>query len=136
MSSKEVHLQMIQGVVDRMARNSFLLKGWAVVLVSAMFALAARDANVAFVYLAYFPCIVFWGLDGYYLWQERLFRALYDHVRGREENDIDYSMDVKQGDTTDVTWLGAVISKTLFAFHGVVLASIILVMFISLRVSS
>ena len=136
MSSKEVHLQMIQGVVNRMARNSFLLKGWAVVLVSAMFALAARDANVAFVYLAYLPCVVFWGLDGYYLWQERLFRALYDHVRAREENDIDYSMDASQADITDVTWVGAVISRTVFAFHGVILASIVLVMFLNLQASA
>lgn len=132
MSSKEVHLQMIQGVVNRMSRNSFLLKGWAVVLVSAMFALAATDANVAFVYLAYLPCIVFWGLDGYYLWQENLFRALYDHVRALEGREIDYSMDVKQADTTDVSWPAAVTSKTLVAFHGVVLASIVLVMFLSL----
>ena len=32
--------------------------------------------------------ILFWGLDGYFLWQERLFRALYDHVRQLPESEI------------------------------------------------
>ena len=51
------HLEMIQGVVNRLSHNSFLLKGWSVVLVSAMFALSARDSAALFVYLAYFPAI-------------------------------------------------------------------------------
>ncbi len=41
MEAKLKHLEMIQGVVNRMASNSFQLKGWSVVLVSALFALAA-----------------------------------------------------------------------------------------------
>ena len=81
MENKRSHLEMIQGVVNRLSHNSFLLKGWSVILVSAMFAIAAKDSNMIFIYLAYFPAISFWGLDGYFLHQERLFRALYDHVR-------------------------------------------------------
>ena len=45
---------MIQGVVNRLSLNSFLLKGWSVVLVSAMFALAAKDNQLFFVYLNIF----------------------------------------------------------------------------------
>jgi hypothetical protein len=73
--AKRAHLEMIQGVVNRLSNNSFLLKGWSVLLVSGLFALAAKDAKALFVYIAYFPCCVFWGLDGYFLWQERLFRG-------------------------------------------------------------
>ena len=74
---------MILRIVDRLSTNSFLLKGWSVVLVSALFALAAKDAKVLFVYLCYFPAIAFWGLDGFFLWQERLYRQLYDKVRAQ-----------------------------------------------------
>jgi hypothetical protein len=59
MERKYTHLEMIQGIVNRLSPNSFLLKGWPVVLVSAMFALAAKDTQLLFVYLAYFPAIVF-----------------------------------------------------------------------------
>ncbi len=37
------HLELIQAVVDRHARSSFLLKGWSVTLVSAIVLLAVRS---------------------------------------------------------------------------------------------
>lgn len=93
MDNKQKHLDMILRIVDRLSTNSFLLKGWSVVLVSALFALAAKDAKLAVVYLSYFPAFAFWGLDGYFLWQERLFRQLYDQVRAKPEDSVDFSMD-------------------------------------------
>ena len=41
------HLEMIQGVINRLAANSFMLKGWSVFLISALFVLAARDDRKA-----------------------------------------------------------------------------------------
>jgi hypothetical protein len=76
------HLELIQAVVSRMASNSFLLKGWSVTLSAALVGLAAgKDANLKFAVLAVFAPLLFWGLDEYYLRQERLFRKLYDHIR-------------------------------------------------------
>ena len=79
MDRKIKHLEFIQSVINRLATDSFRMKGWCVVLVAALFILLARQGRVKFV--ALIPVIVFWGLDGYFLWQERLYRALYDHVR-------------------------------------------------------
>jgi len=126
-TSKHAHLEMIQGIVNRLSHNSFLLKGWSVILVSAMFALAVKDAQLLFVYLAYFPAIAFWGLDGYFLHQERLFRKLYDHVRGLPEDQIDFSMDTSKVIAQVESWVSVTLSKTLFAFHGVIVITIILV---------
>ncbi len=89
---KHKHLELIQGVINRLSTNSFLLKGWSVVLISALFALSAADSRPAFVFLAYIPATVFWGLDGFFLWQEQLYRKLYDHVRILKNEDIDFSM--------------------------------------------
>ena len=83
--NKRHHLLVVQTIIARMGVNSFLLKGWSVTLISALFALAADKVNTSFVYIAFLPCIVFWALDGYFLWQERLFRALYEQVRLVEE---------------------------------------------------
>ncbi len=113
-----------------MARNSFLLKGWTVVLVSALFALAASNTNIFMVCLAYFPALAFWVLDGYYLRQERLFRALYDYVKIVKEEDIDYSMNTSIVKDKVSCWGRVVFSKTLIIFHGTVLASIMIVMLI------
>ena len=63
------------------------------------------------------------GLDGYFLWQQRLFRALYDHVRQLEESDIDFSMDIQPFRTNRArTWLGATFSRTLVGFYGFLMA--------------
>lgn len=93
MDSKLKHLEMIQGVISRMESNSFALKGWAVTLVAGIFAFANKDANKAYFLVTYIPIIVFWGLDAFYLLQERLFRALYNHVSTLPCDKIDFSMD-------------------------------------------
>jgi len=132
MNKKTKHLEFIQGVINRLSTNSFLLKGWSVVLVSALFALSASNTNPVFTFLAYFPAIIFWGLDGYFLWEEKKFRALYNRVRGLDEAEIDFSMEAdpvaaEAGDLWDATW-----SKTLIPFHGVLIGAVIVVTLLNL----
>ena len=121
---------MIQAVVNRMSVNSFLLKGWSVVLISALFALAAGDSEALFVYIAYFPAIAFWMLDAYFLRQERLFRKLYDRVRHLDETDVDFAMDTSVVDGEVAAWSAFVFFKTLLLFHGTVFGSIVIVMLV------
>ena len=94
MESKFKHLELVQSIINRMASNSFLLKGWAVTLVAGIFALAGKDTDKLYFLIAYVPVIVFWGLDAYYLLQERLYRSLYDKVRQTDEDKIDFSLNV------------------------------------------
>lgn len=133
MDQKLKHLELIQGVINRLSTNSFLIKGWSVVLVSALFALAAPESCVTFVYLAYIPASVFWGLDGYFLWQERLYRTLYDHVRTKSDDEIDFSMDTGSFKSSSAHgWPEAVLSRTLLAFHGALIIAIVVVMVLTL----
>ena len=94
MENKLKHLEMVQSVINRMANNSFMLKGWAVTLVAGIFVLAGKDTDKLYFLVAYIPVIVFWGLDSYYLLQERLYRGLYEKVRLSEESEIDFSLRV------------------------------------------
>ncbi len=96
MEKKLKHLELIQDVVNRLANNSFLIKGWAVTLVSAIIALAAQEnSRTELIYIAFFPILTFWLLDGYFLWQERLFRAVYNEVCAISETQIDFKMNVE-----------------------------------------
>lgn len=124
---KEKHLEFAQGVINRMGQNSFLIKGWTVTLVSALFALAAKDSNQKFVIVAYFPTVVFWLLDSYYLYQERLFRKLYEHVR--KETTVDYSLNTKKFDKGFSDWASAALSKTILLFYGVVVLTLLIIMY-------
>lgn len=129
--AKIAHLQMIQGVINRMAGNSFLLKGWSVTLAAALFALAAANTNPLFVYLAYFPAIAFWLLDGYYVRQERLFRKLYERTRGPAA--VDFTMSTKPFEPYVGSWGRACLSRTVSIFHGAVVGAIVVVAVLSTR---
>lgn len=94
--NKLKHLEMIQGIINRMASNSFALKGWAVTLVAGIFALASKDTDKIYFLIAYAPIAFFWFLDSFYLLQERLFRSLYGKVRQLPENGIDFDMNTKR----------------------------------------
>jgi len=123
MEDKHKHLEFIQGAVNRMAGNLFLLKGWTITLIAALFALSAKDSNKSYVLIAYFPAIIFWILDAYFLSQERRFRALYDHVRLLAPDKIDFSMDTSPFKSERRnTWAGALISVTLLTYYGALLA--------------
>jgi hypothetical protein len=133
MENKHKHLEFLQGAINRMAGNLFLSKGWTITLIAALFALSAKDSNKAYALIAYFPALVFWILDGYFLSQERKFRALYDHVRMLDENQIDFSMDTGPfKDETRNTWAGAMLSRTLLIYYGS-LAIIMLALLLLIR---
>ena len=136
MEAKLKHLEMIQGIINRMANNSFLLKGWSVTLISALFALAAKDSNQFSLYLAYFPCVAFWSLDGYFLWQERMYRKLFQDVTKKDLESIDFDMNAtKLKDEID-SWFSTCFSATLRLFHGVIFGVIVLIMFIIISTGS
>ena len=121
------HLEFIQNIITRMNANSFVIKGWSVTLVSALFALAADKANLTFVLIAYLPVIVFWGLDGFFLSQEKQYRELYKEVAAKDESAIDFNLNAS-GFKKDVGgWFCCAFTKTLLPFHGSVFSVVFLV---------
>jgi hypothetical protein len=120
------HLTLIQGVINRLAGNSFSLKGWSMTLVSALLALSARDSAPWTVMIALLPAVTFWGLDGYFLAQEKLFRTLYTKVITPGCAVPPFSMQTEP--LTRRTWIGATFSGTLIPFHGTVLGAVILIL--------
>ncbi len=127
MDDKKIkHLELIQNIISRMANNSFALKGWAVTLISAMFVLSDKDSNKGFFILVYFPVVMFWILDSYFLGQEKYFRDLYDEVRQKDEANIDFSMKLKSTKSNINLWMEAVITPSIYIFYGVIIAIILL----------
>src|SRR5207248_2985419 len=97
-----------------------------ITLVSAIFALLAKDPQRRLLLVAYIPTTFFWGLDAYFLHQEKLYRSLYDSVR-QGLVPADYSLKVVN--PTPVSgWLTVIWNKTLVAFYGMLLVTILVVM--------
>jgi len=84
-------IDIIQDIIKRMAFNSFLIKGWAITLVVGTLLLKGPKYQV---YIAFIPLLVFWFLDAYFLWQERMYRKLYDWVIHNRLNTDEYLFDM------------------------------------------
>src|SRR5262245_56449149 len=117
LDGKIKHLEFIQASINRMAGNSFLLKGWSVTLVGGLLALSFKEMNKLYLIISLVILFFFWLLDGFYLSRERLFIKLYDKVRVRKEEEADFSMNTKEFGGL-VSWFGCARSKTLSLFYG------------------
>lgn len=124
-------LEMLQGIIKRMASNSFLLKGWAVTLTAGIFALSAKDANTVFFLIAYIPIILFWFLDSYYLQLERKYRVLYRQVI-EADYEPDFNLNLPNNKKSDKTsYLQCLLSLTEFGFYFSTAISVALVTVLS-----
>jgi hypothetical protein len=131
-NNKIKHLEFLQLTITRMNVNSFMLKGWLVTIVGAVFALSQKDAKTAFIWFAPFATLIFYFLDAYYLSLERQFRSLYDHVRALKEEEINFSMDVSNFQTGQNDYFSCLFSLTLLMFYIIIfLASLVAAIYIN-----
>ncbi len=110
-------IEIIQDIIKRMAFNSFMVKGWAITLV--VVSLLLRGTSQYQIWIAFIPLIVFWYLDAYFLWQERLYRKLYDWVvRNRLKTDEHlFSMDAYRFKDETQSKFRVMFSETLVWFY-------------------
>ena len=129
--NKIAHLQMIQGVVDRMGGNLFYLKGWAITLLAALFAISTSKTLPLGKWSAILIVVLlllFWVFDGYFLSLERCFRDLYDKVRKMDEEDIDFSMNIGEFiRLRSRSPLTTMFRPTLIGFYGVILVTMAII---------
>lgn len=124
------HLEFIQGVIERHARTSFLLKGWSVTLVAAVFLMIVRGAEPELIAIAgLLTSTTFWALDAYYLRQERMYRVLYDHVRKADSDPSDrFNIDAKPFTSSVPSWWRTLWAPPVGWFHITVLVVLVIVL--------
>lgn len=134
MDKKINHLNMIQAVISRMGNNSFSLKGWSVLIMVAVYAFAGKS-NARAVIVTLIPLIVFWFIDTYYLVLERLYRKLYDEVRIKDEDKIDFNMSIEDikislKDLKKYNFCNILLSKSELPFYLVCIATTLVIYFV------
>lgn len=124
------HLEIMQGVITRMAENSRSCKVWCVTLVSAVLVLVARTGEPQHALIALAPAVLFYVLDAYYLMLERRFRNSYsnfvDRLRLGQVTTSDLYAVVPNGSTARVMLWAMFRSFSVFPFYIVVIATILL----------
>lgn len=127
MEKKLKHLELIQNIITRMANNSFLLKGWNLTLLAALIGLNKENGlDGKVVFICFILILVFWILDSYYLSQERIFRARYEEVRVKLEEEIDFSMKLESVENNNTNWFIVFWSMPLSILYIGLIASLIL----------
>ena len=128
-ASVQAHLQILQGVIQRMAINSASCKAWCITLVSAILVLIADKEKPELAWLAFLPTVLFLALDAYYLALEKAFRNSYNGFviklhSGRLEIDDLYSV-VPRGNIS-THQVEALKSFSVWGFYGALALLIVL----------
>ena len=120
------HLEFIQDIVNRLGRNSFLLKGWSmtVLVAGALLMVRLRPDEPLLALTLLLPAIGFWLLDAYFLRQERLFRDEYNRVRKQDETDFTMCP-MQHKHKPESSWRSVFFSETLPIFYGMEIAFIL-----------
>lgn len=79
------HVDILQGIISRMAWGSRSSKTWCITVVAAILVVAAGNNAIGYaaVWLALAPTAVFCLMDAYYLGLEKHFRKEYDAFLGK-----------------------------------------------------
>ena len=124
------HLQIVQGVIQRIAENSRSCKVWCVTLVSAILVLVAQTKESQHALIALAPIALFWLLDSYYLALERGFRESYNALVGKVHDGqlrISDLFEVVPGGSTARGFFSAMFtSPSTLPFYLVVIATVLL----------
>lgn len=80
------HINLLQGVINRLANNSASCKTWCLTLVGALVSFAGATHVPGIISFALVPVVIFGFLDTMYLAQERAYRDLYKTITGKIRN--------------------------------------------------
>lgn len=121
-ANKIAYLGFIQDVINRMGNNSFLIKGFSITLISAL--AATSHSKYFFIFIL---TILFWLLDTYYLYQEKLFRKLYENVNDGNEPDDSFSMHVHKYKNEVDSFFSVMMSKPLSPFYSILIIALTII---------
>lgn len=112
------YLEFLQNNISRMSNNSFLFKGWALTLVSAIVTCSITIGKFYIGLIAFLPAFIFWALDAYYLQLERKYRALYNAAILDSSNKNNFNMSVPSSQKQEKTlYIQSLFSKTMLLFY-------------------
>lgn len=123
----EKEIDLIQSCINRMAQNSFIVKGWAISLIAVILALLSEDFNIKILSIVgIIISICFWYLDGFFLKMEKLYRWKYEWVIEKRLSSDRYCYDLNpynkkmwlKRDKDEPNIVGVMFTKTLIPIYG------------------
>lgn len=122
-------IDLIQSCINRMASNSFLIKGWAISIIAVVLALSEKNISPLFLaFIVLIPTFSFWYLDSFFLHAEKKYREMYswvleERLNARNANMYDLNPDrfkeIIDENGNLVTRRAVMFSETLRYFYGI-----------------
>lgn len=135
MENEIIHkeLDLVQGVINRMANNSFLLKGWLITLITVILVISKDSLLSSHLdYLSLILClpvIAFWYLDAFFLHKEKCYRKLYEWItiNRKQSDEFLYSLDYRRFNSEVPNTFKTMFTSTLIPFYGLTLLILIII---------
>ena len=91
----EKEIDLIQACINRMAQNSFIVKGWTITLITVILALLPEKIYIRLLCaIVIVATVCFWYLDAFFLRTERLYRWKYEWVIANRPKREEYCYDL------------------------------------------
>lgn len=127
MDNQELYkeIDLIQGCINRMAKNSFMVKGWALTVFAGVIAISKTEVInnlLLLICTVLVPYLAFWLLDAFFLHTERKYRKMYAWIlQERKRDNTEYQYDLNPARFNDEVGCMAhsFFSKTLLLFYGI-----------------
>ncbi|MGO5030174.1 hypothetical protein [Candidatus Agathobaculum pullicola] len=88
-------IDLIQSCINRMAQNSFVVKGWTITLVAVVLALLPERVDMQMLsIIGVLATLCFWYLDAFFLKMELLYRWKYEWVIENRTNSDKFYYDL------------------------------------------
>ncbi|MBV4091683.1 hypothetical protein QVO10_08565 [Bacteroides gallinaceum] len=130
-------IDLIQNCINRMAKNSFMLKGWALTIFAGVTAFTKGEnfSNpVTLVCTTIIPFVCFWILDTFFLRTEKKYRKMYeDMLIKRKDNNTEGQYELNPPKIKVDCFLKVMFSITLVVFYGIPLLASIFLLVISIK---
>lgn len=128
-SDKKYYLGEIQEIIKRMGSNSFVVKGWFITLVTAMYTFYFHNNDIRSLFGVIVISLLFWYHDAYYLALERSYRKMYNRVRDIDNDKIDFDLALGEDDKVSLI-SGAFRPILVFSYGVVILGTVIVIAYI------
>ena len=115
----QVHIEVMQGVIQRMAANSASAKTWCLTIVSAILVVAVEKGRPGYAWIAFIPALMLGLIDAYYLALERAFRASYNRFLERLHEGRATSAELFRVEREGRLWLHTLRALGSFSVWGV-----------------
>ncbi|ENR5393956.1 hypothetical protein ACEWIT_003772 [Providencia rettgeri] len=122
-------LGFLQTIISRMANNSFYIKGWVLTLFLAIIVLKKETSysSCTLEISIILVTLLFCFLDAYYLQQERVFRAIYNHLSTSKNNNDNFLNLNPKDYSFNISYISSFSSPSIWLFYIAIIASTVLV---------